>query len=171
RRTILRETLFMLDVYLLRHGQTSWNAEGNRYCGRTDIALTDLGISQARQVREQLSAVKLDAVYSSPLERAWHTARIAGGAGGVRRDGRLIGVDFGQWEGLTREQFTANDPASWHAWADNPEVARAGGTGETGREIVTRVSDFFEEMRKRHAGGTILVVGRNVINHLYMASK
>jgi len=161
----------MLDVYLLRHGQTSWNADGNRYCGRTDVALTDVGISQAQQVRQQLRNVNLDAVYSSPLVRAWHTARIAGGDQEVVKDDRLIEADFGQWEGLTREEFIARDPTSWLAWAENPEVARAGTTGETGREIVNRVNDFFEEMRSRHAGGTILVVGHNGINRLYLAFK
>lgn len=161
----------MLNVYLLRHGQTAWNADGNRYCGRTDIPLTDVGKAQAREVQRQLSAVKLDAVYSSPLERAWHTARIVSGDREVVKDDRLIEADFGQWEGLTREEFVAKDPTSWQAWSENPEVSRAGGTGETGREIVTRVNDFFEEMRKRHAGGTILVVGHNGINRLYLAHK
>lgn len=161
----------MLNVYLLRHGQTSWNADGNRYCGRTDVALTDVGIAQAQQVRHQLRNVDLDAVYSSPLARAWHTARIAGGDREVVKDDRLIEVDFGEWEGLTREEFITKDPDSWHAWAENPEVARAGGTGETGRDIIIRVNDFFEEMRTRHAGGKILVVGHNGINRLYLAYK
>ncbi len=43
----------MLNVYLLRHGQTQYNAEGNKYCGRTDIPLTDKGIGQAELVRPQ----------------------------------------------------------------------------------------------------------------------
>ncbi|HYH57032.1 MAG TPA: histidine phosphatase family protein, partial [Anseongella sp.] len=59
----------MLDVYLLRHGQTRWNAEGNKYCGRTDIPLTSLGIRQASLVRDLLEGLELEKVYASPLER------------------------------------------------------------------------------------------------------
>ncbi len=56
----------MLKVYLLRHGQTAWNADNNRYCGRTDIPLTAKGIAQAEAVREQLQGIAFDGVYSSP---------------------------------------------------------------------------------------------------------
>ena len=56
----------MLNIYLLRHGETQWNADGNRYCGRTDIPLTKKGIAQAGLVHDQLKHIDLDAVYCSP---------------------------------------------------------------------------------------------------------
>ncbi|RYZ25912.1 MAG: histidine phosphatase family protein, partial [Sphingobacteriales bacterium] len=87
----------MLTVYLLRHGQTAWNADNNRYCGRTDIPLTDKGIAQAKLVSEQLEGLKLDGVYSSPLQRAALTASLATNRT-VITDDRLIEADFGQWE-------------------------------------------------------------------------
>src|SRR5690606_30019312 len=102
----------MLNVYLLRHGETSMNADGNRYCGRTDVALTEKGIGQAHLVRNQLSETKLDAVYSSPLVRASRTAEIACGGVEVINDERLIEVDFGSWEGRTRTEFIAENPLS-----------------------------------------------------------
>ena len=52
----------MLNIYLLRHGQTAWNADGNRYCGRTDLPLTELGLEQARLASEQLKDIAFDAV-------------------------------------------------------------------------------------------------------------
>ncbi|HVU54847.1 MAG TPA: histidine phosphatase family protein, partial [Puia sp.] len=93
----------MLTVYFLRHGETPFNVDGNRYCGRTDAPLTERGQGQARLVSEQLRGVKLDGVYSSPLQRAFLTARMAGGGREVVKDERLIEVDFGKWEGLRRE--------------------------------------------------------------------
>lgn len=161
----------MLSVYLLRHGETAYNADGNRYCGRTDIDLTEKGLRQAQSVRARLDGIHLDAVYSSPLIRARRTAEVATGSAAVRTDSRLIEVDFGSWEKKTREEFVAEDPASWEAWSRDPEHHRAGNTGETGGEIVRRLDAFFNEMLSRHAGQTILVTGHNGTNRLYMAYK
>ena len=161
----------MLSVYLLRHGQTPYNADGNRYCGHTDIELTERGIQQALGVRERLRGVHLDAVYSSPLLRARRTAELASGWSSVQTDRRMIEIDFGSWEHKTREEFVAEDPGSWEAWSRDPWHSRAGNTGESGAEIVGRLDSFFDEMLARHAGQTILVVGHNGVNRLYMAHK
>ncbi|MCH5599789.1 histidine phosphatase family protein [Niabella ginsengisoli] len=87
----------ILKVYLLRHGQTAWNADNNRYCGRTDIPLTSLGVQQAEAVKAQLDGISIDAAYASPLIRARTTAEIACGKK-VITDERLIEADFGLWE-------------------------------------------------------------------------
>lgn len=161
----------MLDIYLLRHGQTQWNADGNRYCGRTDIALTEAGYRQARMVKEHLSSLTFDAIYSSPLERAYVTAQTSGGGKPVIKDQRLIEVDFGKWEGKTKEQFISEDPETWERWMSDPLTARAGGTGETGKEVIKRVDDFFSERLHERKHSSILVVGHNGINRLYLAWK
>lgn len=161
----------MLNVYLLRHGETAWNADGNRYCGRTDIDLTPKGLSQAESVSRQLRGLELDAVYSSPLLRARMTAEIAGGGDDVTIDERLIELDFGNWEGKTKEEFIAEDPDLWTGWCRDPSVVKAGSTGETAADVVKRVNDFYEYVRKKHPSGNILVVGHNGINRFYLASK
>lgn len=161
----------MLKVILLRHGETSYNADGNRYCGRTDIGLTEKGLSQAQKVFNALRDVHIDAVYSSPLSRARKTAEIASGNRSVITDERIIEADFGLWEGKTKEEFITENPELWQQWMKNPQNTKAGRTGETGGEIVKRVNDFFEEMNARHNNQTILVVAHNGINRLYMAFK
>jgi broad specificity phosphatase PhoE len=160
----------MLRVYFLRHGQTAWNADNNRYCGRTDIPLTGLGKQQAEIVRQQMQGIVLDGVYSSPLQRAAETARVASGKE-VVTDQRLIEADFGQWENKTREEFVAENPKSWEDWNSDPTNTQAGITGETGKEIVLRVDDFFNEMITKHTGGSILVAAHNGVNRLYLAYK
>ena len=161
-----------LDVYLLRHGETAYNADGNRYCGRTDVPLTEKGVSQAQRVAEMLRGRRIDAVYASPLERAYRTAEIvSGGQHPVIRDPRLIELDFGAWEGKTRTEFVAEAPALWDAWNADPATACAGGTGDTGLQVVERVDDFFAEMQRRHNGGTIVVVAHNGVNRLYLAHQ
>ena len=160
----------MLNVYLLRHGETAWNAAGNIYCGRTDIPLTDKGMKQAQLVHKQLESISLDAIYSSPLQRAYHTAQIAGGKE-VITDERLIEADFGEWEGKTKEQFIMENPVLWNDWMDDPAKTRAGGTGETAQQVINRVDDFFRSALLRHPAGNILVVGHNGINRFYLAYK
>jgi len=160
----------MLTFYLLRHGETTWNADNNRYCGRTDIELTAKGLQQAETVREQLKEIDFTDVFSSPLQRARITAQVASGRE-VRTDQRLIEADFGDWEYKTRDEFIAELPKLWEDWENDPAVARAGGTGETGMEVVKRVDDFFNELLTNYRSGNFLVVAHNGVNRLYMAYK
>lgn len=162
----------MLQVYLLRHGETFWNADGNRYCGASDIALTEKGIRQAHQAAQLLKEVDFSAVYSSPLQRAHITAKIASGDHpSLTTDTRLIEASFGQWEGKTRAEFIKEDPELWRNWSDDPGLHRAGGTGDTALEVVNRVDDFFKEMMAKHASETIVVVAHNAVNRFYMSWK
>lgn len=161
----------MLKVYLLRHGETSMNADGNRYCGRTDVELTEKGIGQANNVKEQVKDIQFDAVFCSPLIRSSATAKIAAEGNEIKEDARLIEVDFGNWEGKTREEFIAEDPDSWKQWNADPMIAKAGSTGETAKEVVERVNSFFEEVRNTYPNGTVMVVGHNGINRLFLAWK
>lgn len=162
----------MLTVYLLRHGETAYNADGNRYCGLTDLDLTDRGIEQAKQIAVLLQGASIDSVYASPLRRAYRTAALAtGGQFEVKTDQRLMELDFGSWEGKTRQEFVAENPALWEAWDASPEKARAGGTGNTALEIVKRVDTFFSDMLIKHANANIMVVAHNTVNRLYLAYK
>ena len=160
----------MLKIFLLRHGETAYNADNNRYCGRTDIPLTQKGIKQAEEVKRQLEGMEFAAVYSSPLKRAFTTAKIASGKTAVI-DERLIEADFGEWEGKTKEEFIAENGSLWLDWMKNPAIYRAGGTGESGAEIVARVDDFFQSLLQDYAEGNIMVVAHNGINRLFMAHK
>lgn len=161
----------MLNVYLLRHGETAWNADNNRYCGRTDLALTDNGLRQATAVAQQLKHLRFLAVYASPLKRALLTAQIASERKDVITDDRLIEADFGSWEGKTKEEFRAENEELWQRWLAAPERNRAGGTGETGKEIVDRVDRFFQAVLASHSSGNVLVVAHNGVNRLYLAHK
>src|SRR3546814_16734428 len=127
----------MVHVFLLRQGETTENCVGNHDRGLTDAKLTEKVLAQAEHLANALQGIKIDAVYASPLERAYRTAEIAcGNRLPVVRDPRLIELDFGAWEGKTRAEFVAEDPALWEAWNDDPATAPAGGTGDTDRKSV-----------------------------------
>ena len=60
-------------VILVRHGETEWNRV-ERFRGRIDIDLNEMGRRQADAVAQRLSSWQIGAIYSSPLKRAWETA-------------------------------------------------------------------------------------------------
>lgn len=161
----------MLNVYLLRHGQTAWNADGNRYCGRTDLPLTAKGLEQAHLAAAQLKNIAFAAVYSSPLERAYRTAHIAGGGRQVITDERLIEADFGEWEGKPKEVFIPENRLLWQNWCADPVHTQAGGTGESAGEVINRVENFYQSLRQQYSTGNILVVAHNGVNRFYLAHK
>ncbi|MVZ66409.1 histidine phosphatase family protein [Sphingobacterium sp. DK4209] len=162
----------MITICLLRHGETAFNADGNKYCGRTDIELTDKGIQQANRMNELLKDYSFDYIFSSPLKRARNTAAIASGdESRVQTDERLIEVDFGNWEGKRSEEFIAEDPASWENWLSNPEEHAAGRTGETATQVIERLSSFYNELLEKYDGKTVLVVGHNGVNRLFMSNQ
>lgn len=160
----------MVTICLLRHGETAFNAQGNKYCGRTDIEINEKGVGQATRMKELLKAWRFDAIFSSPLKRARRTAEIISDqADAVISDDRLIEVDFGEWEGKSSDEFTALDPESWRNWLHDPGLNRAGRTGETGKQVTERVADFFGELLENFDGKTILVVAHNGVNRLFLA--
>ncbi|HKM97087.1 MAG TPA: 2,3-diphosphoglycerate-dependent phosphoglycerate mutase GpmB [Buttiauxella sp.] len=89
----------MLQVYLVRHGETQWNAE-RRIQGQSDSALTEKGERQAEQVAERAKTLGITHVISSDLGRTRHTAEIIALACGVdvTLDARLRELDMGVLE-------------------------------------------------------------------------
>ncbi|MBC7691328.1 MAG: histidine phosphatase family protein [Methylotenera sp.] len=91
-------------IYIFRHGQTDWNAEG-RIQGHIDIPLNDLGRSQARRLIPALRKLGVQAFLSSDLSRASETAEIISielGLPSVSLDPRLREIHLGKIQGLNR---------------------------------------------------------------------
>ncbi len=97
-------------VLLVRHGESTWNAEG-RWQGRADPPLSPDGERQARDAGDAVPAVAV--VWASDLARARQTAEFVAPAGtAVRLDARLRERDVGAWAGLTRAEIDAQDPGA-----------------------------------------------------------
>ncbi len=160
----------MVTICLLRHGETAFNADGNRYCGRTDVELTEKGLIQARRMHDLLSGFEFDAIYSSTLKRARVTAGIASGLPDqVVTDERLIEIDFGNWEGKCSEKFMEENPRAWQDWLSDPYHSKAGRVGESGEEVLERLHDFYQEIVQKHKGQHVLIVGHNGINRFFLS--
>jgi broad specificity phosphatase PhoE len=130
-------------IYLVRHGQTTFNAEG-RLQGHVDSPLTELGHDQARQAGAALTRLTDGGagwrIISSPLGRAQDTAeaiRRALGAPAVETDDRLIELSWGDWDGRLRADLKAHHPEAF---------------GETGWAFTAPIGESFEAARARLAG-------------------
>ena len=90
-------------IYVVRHGETEWNA-ANKILGRTDLPLNAKGMEQAQEIARLLKDIKIEVFLCSPLCRTRQTADAISDETGIpyRIDDRLIEQDFGIFEGTDR---------------------------------------------------------------------
>ncbi len=65
----------MIKIILVRHGETEWNRVKRIQGSGSDTPLSEIGLGQAAAVALRLKNEKIQAIYSSPLQRALHTAQ------------------------------------------------------------------------------------------------
>lgn len=146
-------------ILLLRHGQSTWNAEG-RWQGQSNPPLSDLGREQAKEASGNLPEVGATAVVTSDLDRARTTGEIladALGLGPPVEDQDLREYDVGDWEGLTREEIEKGWPDQVAAWKEGRLLATPG--GETRSAFLQRVMAALRRVAEAaELGDTIVVV-------------
>lgn len=93
-----------MKLYVIRHGLTDWNVK-NKIQGQKDIELNDIGINQARQVKEKFNEYNFDLIICSPLKRAKLTAEIINEDKNIEiiYDNALLERGLGDFEGLSTE--------------------------------------------------------------------
>jgi broad specificity phosphatase PhoE len=138
-------------LLLVRHAQSAWNEQG-RWQGRADPPLSDLGRQQAASAAARVGAV--DAIVSSPLERARYTAETiasATGIGPVSFDEDLIERDVGPWSGLTRAEIEAG-------WPGFLDAARRPPGFESDDDLVARVHLALARLVTTFPDADVLVI-------------
>jgi broad specificity phosphatase PhoE len=148
-------------LWLVRHGQSTWNAEG-RIQGQSGEGLSAMGRRQARAVAAWLADTLGHAlVVSSDLPRARETAEPVATALGadLSVDRALRERSFGRWEGRLVADLEEESSDLWRQWARGVDVvARAG--GESGEQMSARVTPALRghARRGREAGRDVVVV-------------
>ena len=120
--------------------------------------LADAGVQQAERAAERIAELpKVDAVYTSPLERARETAAPIGRATGHRPkvDRGLLECDFGEWTGASLRRLSRK--REWATVQRAPSTFRFPG-GESFTEMQVRIVTALERLRDTHPGGTIVCV-------------
>lgn len=147
----------MTLLWLIRHGETSWNAEG-RVQGQTDVPLSDVGHAQARAVAGRLAGRNFGALYSSDLQRVTQTAQPAAQALGlpIRVEPRLRERHYGMFETMTYAEVKVRYPAEYARFrAHDPEFDFNGGEGL--RAFYERSVACLSAIAAGHAGQDVLV--------------
>ncbi|HEV8192798.1 MAG TPA: histidine phosphatase family protein [Ktedonobacterales bacterium] len=144
-------------LFLVRHGQATFNVEGRHPGQLPGIPLTDEGRRQAHQAAVALSALPLSAVVSSPLERARETAEIIAHGWGlpVRSDPRLMDTDVGAWAGRKIDEIAKNDP-TWKAFLEKPDEPPAG--VERLSDVQRRAIAVVDEIQRDDSLGQYVVL-------------
>jgi broad specificity phosphatase PhoE len=152
-----------LRITLVRHGETTGQSS-IRYYGATDIPLSPPGEEQMRRVAAALAGDTFDRVLTSKLHRSRRAAEI------IAPDGptpvpiaRFNEVNFGDWEGLTRDEIAERDPRTYEIWQGNKDAFRYPG-GESRLELSQRVvSGLRQELDTQPGGRWLMPLHRGVI--------
>lgn len=155
-------------LYLIRHGQTAHSA-ADRFSGASDVDLTAEGRQQAQRLAQRLAQQPIAALYSSPLRRTVETATLVGRPHGlvpVRR-ADLREIDYGQWEGMLREDVLSTYGAEFAAWEDDP-LTRAPAGGEAGSVVLARALPALRAIAAAHPGQAVAVVSHKTTIRLVL---
>ncbi len=146
---------------LVRHGETRGNLEGKAQ-GHFDAPLTDNGVQQTKALAQRLSNTEFDAVYSSDLQRAVHTAEaILQGRSDIeiQRRSELRELNYGDYENTPWFDHRDEDPTFFKLrieWETRP-IAKYPG-GESATDLWQRVGDFAHELLADHPEKTTILV-------------
>jgi len=147
------------SVIFLRHGQAKNNIE-RILTGRTpNIPLTEKGIEQAEKTAKFLEQMNISAIYSSPIERAKHTAEIVAKHNSldVITDDRLIELDMGKFTGVPYDEiFTSHGNVFMKFYNGELEIAHNG--VETFTEVKKRVLSIVDHVVEKHPDQNVVLV-------------
>lgn len=161
----------MTTIYILRHGQTESNVR-HTCLGLKDIPLNEVGKKQARLLRQRLSGISFDAVYTSPLQRAVETISpyLEGKDIKLSMSFGLIERDFGDWDDMTFDEIQRKYPDEFAKWHKNWISYKIPG-GESAEDIQRRIGMFLDRLLECHDEQTVLLVthlgaARHIISYL-----
>ena len=134
----------MGTLFIVRHGETEWNAEG-RIQGHTDIGLSERGADQARSLAERLAGVSIDVAYLGGRDIFLHETPM------------LREYHKGEFEGMTLAEIKSQFPDEYPKYLEkNLDYAPKG--GETTRDVSARMAKIIEEIKSNHLNEAVLVV-------------
>jgi probable phosphomutase (TIGR03848 family) len=143
-----------MDFYLVRHGSNDYLAK-QLLAGRSpNVHLNAEGRDEAERLASTLGTLGIQAVYSSPLERAIETAEPTAKRLGLEIQVRpeILEIDFGDWTGKALRDLDRD--AAWK----NFNLYRSGTripNGETMLEAQNRMIAFVERLQRENRDETV----------------
>lgn len=148
-----------MNLILVRHGETLWNRE-RRVQGISDIELSDFGRDQAQKLADCLKNEDIEAIFSSPVKRAYQTAEFIGKFHdtAIETDDRLIELNQGDFEGLTLNELFENHRSFLKRWIIDP-ASVVMPNGESLTDLQNRAWSIIESIIEKSKN--TLVVSHN----------
>lgn len=143
-------------IFLVRHAESTWNRL-RRIQGQKDPELSDYGRREANLLGRRLRGLEIDGVYSSPLKRAYQTARIAvGNKKKIDILPDLMEINLGDWEGKTLAGIRKKYGDAFDRWAVSPTRVEIPG-GEDFTSFARRVRNAMVSIERNHEDGIAIV--------------
>ena len=164
------------EIFLIRHGQSTANASGV-WQGQMEFPLSAEGRLQAHLAGKAIARQPFDAIYSSPLGRAFETAEIIAREAGY--SGRVVPLEGlmerhgGSLEGTTHAEREARNPALTRKLLGLPEEERWRLVGaETDEEVLARFEAAISGIHASHeAGARLVVVSHGGVMRAYLRDR
>ena len=157
----------MIRIYVARHGETTWNAEG-KIQGRSDPELSPKGEIQSLALLERLKDRPLSAIYTSTLRRSIQTAEpIARHLGlSIEKRPELDEIAFGIFEGKQFSDVTGELREEWERFKQDRLTYHIPGGAENYTDVANRLKPFSKEILQEHQGQEILIVAHRGANRM-----
>jgi len=157
----------MTKLILTRHGHVE-GINPERFRGRTELSLTELGRAQAKALAARIANTWNTAkVYTSPMGRSVATGQEIARACGVASEPMeaLNDLDYGQWQWRTYDEVRATWPKLFVAWHTTPHLVRFP-EGDSLQDLVARTANALRFVLERHASKreTVVLVGHDSVN-------
>jgi len=141
------------SLWFVRHAQSEYNKK-KLFTGWHDPSLTDHGVTMAQELKKEVDSETFSHVYSSPLQRAYQTAKILVDEKRIIIDDRIKERSYGDWSAKNKDQVKDiegedNYRAARRGWHTSPP------NGESLKDVSERVESFLDELPKE---GNILIV-------------
>lgn len=146
-----------MKIYLTRHSKTVWNTE-KRLQGRKDSPLIQEGIENAIELKQYIKNTQIDYIYSSPIPRAFKTAQLIFDNHLIIQDNRIQEMNFGVFEGMKIKDILATNFTLYDNLWNHPENFTRIPEGESYEEVVLRVTEFIEDLKKLPKDSVVFIM-------------
>ncbi|MBL1209551.1 histidine phosphatase family protein [Geminocystis sp. GBBB08] len=158
-------------VIIVRHGQSSYNAQKMIQGRCNESVITEKGEKQAILLGKTLSNLKIDSFYSSPLQRAYKTAQIIQELNQhnptLTIAEKLREINLPIWEKWKKEDVKREYPNEYKQWKEKPHELKMTFDGEEiypVLDLYRQAEEFWQEIIPHHHNETILITAHNGIN-------
>lgn len=158
----------MVRIYLVRHAEAVGNVQ-EFFQGRTDAPVSEKGRLQLECLAERFKDIKLDAIYSSPLQRTRDTAAAVNKYNNlpVIIDEDIIEINGGRWEGMFWSDIPKKYPEEYDIWTNAINNFQAP-EGESTAQVYDRMSAAINRIARQNEGKTIAVVSHGMAIKAYL---